>query len=169
MLKDYPFTALEYSKILGISKECLRGRRRAGKLEGEYIVKDNCYFYARIGPKHVSSTPIIPPKKKRRRGISYTGEPTKYKNVGLQNHNEMKMLLKLQKRVDPKLLALVPEACAMLQEKKLNEQRASANVRRNVPGGKVAKDYGGIYHPSSLTSQWKSLDAKPKKKSFSYY
>ena len=169
MSDNYPFTALEYSKILGISKECLRGRRRAGKLEGEYSVKSNCYFYKRVGPNHVASTPIIPPKKKRRRGISYTDTPTKYKNVGLQNHNEMKMLLKLQKRVDPKSLSDIPEALALLHAQRQEAQRSILNAQRTTKRAGVSKDYGHLYKPSSLTSQWKPLDAKPKKKEFNYY
>ena len=48
MNEDYPFTSLEYAKMLGISKECLRGRRRAGKLEGEYITKGNQYYFKRV-------------------------------------------------------------------------------------------------------------------------
>ena len=169
MSDDYPFTAAEYAKILGISKECLRGRRRAGKLEGEYIIKSNCYFYKRVGPMQLNSTPKKPPLKKRRRGVSYTDTPTKYKNVALQNANEAKMILKLQKRVNPNQLALVPEALALIQKQKEENQRAMLRSSRANSKRPVAKDYGGIYRPSIHNAQWRSLEPKPKKKQITYY
>jgi hypothetical protein len=44
MNTEYPLTQSEYAKIVGISKEGLRSRRRSGKLEGQYVLKDNQYF-----------------------------------------------------------------------------------------------------------------------------
>ena len=41
MQPEFIFTEAEYAKIVGISKEGVRSRRRDGKLEGEYIQKDN--------------------------------------------------------------------------------------------------------------------------------
>ena len=169
MTDDYPFTATEYAKMLGISKECLRGRRRAGKLEGEYIVKSNCYFYKRVGPMQLNSTPKKPPQKKRRRGVSYTDTPTKYKNVALQNANEAKMILKLQKRVNPSQLALVPEALALIQKQKEEAARATLQSSRANLKRPAAKDYGGLYKPSIHNARWRSLDEKPEKKPFTYY
>jgi len=172
MNEDYPFTSLEYAKMLGISKECLRGRRRAGKLEGEYITKDNNYYWKRVRPCQLLSTPKNPPKRIRRRGVSYTGETLNYRNHGLQNHNEMKMLLKLQKKVDPKLLAVVPEALALYLEKKKTEAQSKARdpIRTNhgARSGRT-KNYGsGIYDPRTVPPVYTSLKPKTKKK-FTYY
>ena len=95
MQDEFPFTALEYAKMLGISKECLRGRRRSGKLEGEYTVKDNCYFYN--GASRSISTPKNPPQRVRR-GAHNTGPRSslKYPNNAFRQHNEAKMMAKLK-------------------------------------------------------------------------
>ena len=95
MQDEFPFTALEYAKMLGISKECLRGRRRYGKLEGEYTVKDNCYFYKRVRPDQLLSTPKNPPKRVRRRGAHSHGQAVQYPNNAFRQHNEAKMMAKL--------------------------------------------------------------------------
>ena len=50
MQPDYIFTEAEYAKIIGISKEGLRSRRRDGKMEGQYVLKDNRYLYKRMRP-----------------------------------------------------------------------------------------------------------------------
>ena len=170
MNEDYPFTSLEYAKMLGISKECLRGRRRAGKLEGEYITKGNQYYFKRVRPCQLNSTPKNPPKRIRRRGVSYTGETLNYRNHGLQNHNEMKMLLKLQKKVDPRLIDIVPNALAMYLEQKKTEAQSKASRSPNPDSrSSRAKNYGsGIYDPRTVPPVYRSLKPKVKKK-LSYY
>jgi len=166
MNEDFPFTQLEYAKLLGISKECLRGRRRAGKLEGQYIVKSNQYFYARPRPNNEKNHSKNPhPKRVRRRGVSYTGEKLNYRNHALQNHNEMKMLLKLQKKVDPRLIDIVPNALAMYLEQKKTEARSPKPESRSSR----TKSYGsGIYDPRTVPPVYRSLKPKVEKK-LSYY
>jgi len=168
MEEEYPYTQLEFAKLLGLSKAGLISRRKAGKLEGQYIVKDKCYFYARLRPDQVKHTPKKHTKRQRRRGVSYTGEKLKYRNVALQNHNEMKMLLKLQRQIDPKLIDSVPDALALYQKQKEENSRATKLAQSSTKPG-ARKDYGGLYKPGSHTSQWKSLEPKPKKKEFNYY
>ena len=169
MNEDYPYTQLEYAKLLGLSKSGLISRRKAGKLDGEFIVKDNQYFYRRLRPGQVNHTPKKHSKRIRRRGISYTGEKLNYRNHGLQNHNEMKMLLKLQKRIDPQLLALVPEALARIHEEQKKETENRTTIQRPLTSGRPTRNYGsGIYDPRTVAPSYRSLKPKTEKK-VSYY
>ena len=118
MQDEFPFTVLEYAKMLGISKECLRGRRRSGKLEGEYTVKDNCYFYKRVRPDQLLSTPKNPPKRVRRRGAHNHGQTVHYPNNAFRQHNEAKMMAKLKYNIDDETLSLLPEAILKAKEAK---------------------------------------------------
>jgi len=172
MNEDFPFTQLEYAKLLGISKECLRGRRRAGKLEGQYIVKSNQYFYARPRPNNEKNHSKNPhPKRVRRRGVSYTGEKLNYRNHALQNHNEMKMLLKLQKRVDPKLLALVPDALARIHEEQKKELEARSAAQRPLTNSQRTRNYGTplIDCTKAIPTFTEKLNQKIEEKKYSYY
>ena len=169
MDNQYPYTQLEYAKLLGLSKAGLISRRKAGKLEGQYIIKDKCYYYARLRPDQVNHTPKKHTKRTRRRGVHAAGAATNYKNVALQNHNEMKMLLKLQRKIDPKLIDSVPEALALYQKQKEEAARSAIKpTTRNGP--RTPKLYGtGLYKPSITNAQWRPLETKIKKKQFNYY
>ena len=96
----------------------MRGRRRSGKLEGEYTVKDNCYFYKRVRPDQLLSTPKNPPQRVRRRGAHSHGQAVHYPNNAFRQHNEAKMLAKLKSNVDQETLDLIPEAVEIAKQKK---------------------------------------------------
>ena len=170
MQDEFPFTALEYSKMLGISKECLRGRRRSGKLEGEYTVKDNCYFYKRVRPDQLLSTPKNPPQRVRRRGAHSHGQAVHYPNNAFRNHNEAKMLAKLKHNIDDETLSLLPEAIQKAKEAKAERIR---EVKASVPAPRKTntKNYcSGLYTPGTRTPNWKPLDAPvAPKREFKYY
>ena len=159
MQDEFIFTALEYAKMHGISKDCLRKRRKAGKLEGEYTVKDNCYFYKRPRPNQERSTPKIPPQRVRRRGAHLANAGVRYPNTAFRNHNEAKMLAKIKYNIDDETLSLLPEAIQKAKEAKaerIKEARSAVPVQRKVN----SKNYGsGIYTVGTRTPVWKSLDA----------
>ena len=159
MQDEFIFTASEYAKMLGISKECLRGRRRAGKLEGDYAVKSNCYFFKRPRPNQEKSTPKKPPQRVRRRGVHSSSAPVRYPNTAFRNHNEAKMLAKIKYNIDDETLSLLPEAIQKAKEAKaerIKEARSAVPVQRKVN----SKNYGsGIYTVGTRTPVWKSLDA----------
>ena len=168
MSNDYPFTQSEYAKILGISKEALRSRRRAGKLEDEYILKSNCYFYKRAGPNHDKTTPNKPPVRQRRRGVHAAGLPTKYKSNALKQHNEMKMLAKLKFNVDDEIQNMLPEAINHVIELKKERLKDAAQPKRIE--NKNFRNYGtGLINCKHARPQYKPLgisNAEPKIKSY---
>ena len=170
MQEEFIFTALEYAKMHGISKDCLRKRRKAGKLEGEYPVKDNCYFYKRPRPNQEKSTPKIPPQRVRRRGAHKSMSPVRYPNTAFRNHNEAKMMAKLKYNIDDETLSLLPEAIQKAKEAKAERIR---EVQSTVPGQRkgTPKNYcTGLYTPGTRTANWKSLDTPvaPRQK-YKYY
>ena len=166
MQDEFPFTALEYAKMLGISKECLRGRRRSGKLEGEYTVKDNCYFYKRVRPDQLLSTPKNPPKRVRRRGAHNHGQTVHYPNNAFRQHNEAKMMAKLKYNIDDETLSLLPEA--ILKAKEAKAERIKEAYKPYT--GQRTNNYGsGIYACGSRGSVWKSLEPKKVDKGPKYY
>ena len=134
MDKDYPLTQLEYAKILGISKEALRSRRRLGKLDGQFVVKSNQYFYARPRQKHVNNHTKKPRLRNRRRGVHKTGQQTNYTSNALRQHNEMKMLAKIQYNADQETLDLLPEALNTARE--LKKPRLQEAQQPNRVSGK---------------------------------
>ncbi len=103
MHPEYMFTEAEYAKIIGLSKEGVRSRRRDGKLEGQYIQKDNRYLYARPRP-NPDFKPVKTASRIRRRGAHNRGQTLQYPNNAFKQHNEMKMLAKLKASVDPEII-----------------------------------------------------------------
>jgi len=168
MEDQYIFTQLEYAKMLGISKECLRSRRRSGKLDGEFILKDNCYLYKRGRPNQHTTIVKNHTPRMRRRGVHKSGEPTRYTSSALQRKNELRMLLKLQRTVDKETLDLFPSALEQVRKMK-EEARSKVNEPR-AADSKQFKSYGsGIRNCKHSVPQYRPLNKVIKVKQFSYY
>ena len=164
MNAEYPLTQSEYAKVVGISKEGLRSRRRSGKLEGQYVLKDNQYFYARPRPNQKKTTPKNHTKP-RRRGVHLSGGQTKYTSRALQQHNEIKMLARLQRNIDKETLDLLPDAIE--RAKKAKEERITA-TRKSV--NQPTRIYSqGVYNPKYAAPKWKPLKEKKTVRQPSYY
>ena len=192
MEKEFKYKSGEYANKLGISKEALRSRRRRGDLENEYIIKDgitlwrepaSSHAYKPSGSKASGRNPRSPfpvsRSKVKRIGVHAAGIPTKYPNQAFKQHNELKMLAKLQKNVDRELQELLPEAIE--QAKRIRDQRQQQLQKQLL---RPVKHYGGmlygIQHPlTGSSSEWKTVleeDRKieeenkpPKKKDLEYY
>ena len=192
MEKEFKYKSGEYANKLGISKEALRSRRRRGELENEYIIKDgitlwrepaSSHAYKPHGSKASVRDPISPFPvsrfKVKRIGVHAAGIPTKYPNYAFQQHNELKMLAKLQRNVDSELQELLPEGIE--QAKRIRDQRQQ-QLQKQLQ--QPIKHYGGmlygIQHPLKInSSEWRTVleeDRKteeknkpPKKKDLEYY
>ena len=106
-------------------------------------------------------------------------ESTKYPNQAFKQHNELKMLAKLQRNVDRELQELLPEGIE--QAKRIRDQRKQ-QLQKQLQ--QPVKHYGGmlygIQHPLKInSSEWRTVleeDRKteeenkpPKKKDLEYY
>jgi hypothetical protein len=117
--------------------------------------------------------------KVKRIGVHAAGIPTKYPNQAFKQHNELKMLAKLQRNVDRELQELLPEGIE--QAKRIRDQRQQ-QLQKQLQ--QPVKHYGGmlygIQHPLKInSSEWRTVleeDRKieeenkpPKKKDLEYY
>lgn len=181
---EFIFTQTEYAKVLGISRECLRTRRRTGKLEGEYKLINGNYFFKRPRPDMEKTTGTKPPAacaaKKRRRGQHYkslvSGESTNYPNYKMQQHNELKMMTALKSSVSREDLDLIPAAINKIKEDRFKtKQRLIAEQEHNRSRNNPYKNYGrGVYNAKAQQPRWVDMETfetngvKPPKK-YKYY
>ena len=157
MSDEFIYKSGEYAKILGIPKETLRSRRRTGKLEGEYIFQNGITLYRRPASK-ARSTPdgqrsLI---RAKRRGVHGTGNENYGKNYHFKQHNEIKMLAKLQRNVDPEIQELLPQAIEIAKQQK---QKRILEAQKPL---EVKKVYGrmlyGVTSPIVKDkTEWKTL------------
>ena len=182
MNDEFILTQTEYAKIIGVSRECLRTRRRTGKLEGEYKVINGCYFFKRPRPNIENTTPKKPPMKQRRRGQHYrslvSDESTNYPNWKMQQHNEIKMMTALKSSVSREELDLIPVAIHQIKEQRKKElQRINEERERSkqIYKKNTLLSYGrGIYNCKTQQPKWTDMETfennvmKPKK-IYKYY
>jgi|TARA_E500000318_G_scaffold63198_1_gene58536 hypothetical protein len=165
---EFIFTQTEYAKLLGISRECLRTRRRTGKLEGEYKVIDEKYFYKRPRPDiektRGTKPPVASAAKKRRRGQHYRSliseKTTNYPNWKMEQHNQIKMMTALKSSVSREDLDLIPAAINKVKEERLKKHRQSIEENRlKKSSNEKFKNYGcGIYNAKTQQPKWVEWD-----------
>jgi len=190
METEFKYKSGEYANKLGISKEALRSRRRRGDLENEYIVQNNITLWREPASKasnnHVAKhgsdhdPKVLDPRSKVKRvGVHGSGIATKYPNQAFKQHNELKMLAKLQRNVDQELQELLPEGIE--QAKRIREQRQQRLQKELMqPVRKYGEMLRGVqYTKPKHSTGWKTVleeDRKieeenrpPKKKYPEYY
>ena len=119
MNQQYKFTASEYSKLCGISTSALRKRRLSGKLEGQYLLENNCYLYASPRPNIGPGTPVTETKftlKKRRRNIPR--HKTKYLRSHMALANDVKQMARIKRVLrEEQIEEITPELIEMAKER----------------------------------------------------
>ena len=185
METEFKYKSGEYAEMLGITKEALRSRRRRGELETEYIIQNGITLWRKPASNHgkkpggQSCSKPASRSNIKRRGVHVSGQKTNYPNYAMQQHNELKMLAKLQRSVDRELQELLPEGIE--QAKRIRDQRQQ-QLQKQLQ--QPVKHYGGmlygIQHPlKGNSSEWRTVleeDRKteeenkpPKKKDLEYY
>tara|TARA_B110000259_G_scaffold111679_1_gene127569 strand:- start:231 stop:773 length:543 start_codon:yes stop_codon:yes gene_type:complete len=179
MSNEFIYKSGEYAKILGIPKETLRSRRRTGKLEGEYIFQNGITLYRKPTSKARSTPPGQRSSVRAKRiGIHGTGNENYGKNYHFKQHNELKMLAKLQRNVDSEIQELLPEAIE--QAKRIKEQRQQQMQKQLMqPVRKYGQMLRGVQYTSPKnSSSWNTVfeedrkieeESKPPKKKFPEY
>mgnify|MGYP003113461516 FL=1 len=127
-LNEYTLTLKEMAQYLGISTNALKCRLKRGNKDNlKYRFVDGKRLFKRLRGNIHSKTPTVRPpgrwhefnkKKKKdwsnnRRGVTHIGEGN-YPNEAFKNHNELKILNRIQKnvpqyvldRINPRLLSL---------------------------------------------------------------
>ena len=196
MEKEFKYKSGEYANMLGISKEALRSRRRRRELENEYIIQNGITLWREPASNHAekphgleasgrgpsacnrSSIAHRSVVRVKRIGVHEAGIKTNYPNQAFKQHNEIKMLAKLQRNVDQELQELLPQAIE--QAKRIRDQRQQ-QLQKQLQ--QPVKYYGGmlygIQNPLKRnSSEWKTVleedrkreeENRPKKKFPEYY
>jgi hypothetical protein len=163
MNEEFKYTSGQYAKLLGISKEALRSRRRRGELESEYIVKNNICLYREPASKHSkkpagsSRSPLASRSvvRQRRRGNHGTRSEKYGKNFSFQNYNELKQLRAIDKKYTEE------EKQLLLKQAAKNEEREKHNRIKQLQQ-RPTKYYGGFVRGPVTPnikhrSDWKEL------------
>ena len=145
MDNKFKFTANEYAQMCGISTSALRKRRLAGKLEGQYVLKNNMYLYAPLRPNKVSGTGKNPVSLVRKRRRNIPRHKTKYTRTHMALANDVKQMARIQRVLrEEQILEITPEIFEVAREKhrqkilakmkepflQTEEQKIEAEVKR---------------------------------------
>ena len=146
--KEFYLTRGEYAKKINKSKGSVIQLMRRGKLNNEYIIKNDWYYFRdpsreRAFKETVHGT-IYTPKKIYNRGNHLNAH---YPNHAFQQHNELKMLAALQRKVDTKKAAKILEAIERIEEEERREKQ------RNITNSAPIKNYGGFISNQQLNRQ----------------
>ena len=143
--KEFYLTRGEYAKKINKSKGSVIQLMRRGKLNNEYIIKNDWYYFRDPSRerafKETVHGAIYTPKKIYNRGNHLIAH---YPNHTFQQHNELKMLASLQRKVDPRKAAKIPRAIEMIEEEERSEKQ------RNVRSSLLVKNYGGFISNQQL-------------------
>ena len=147
----YRLTSSEYAKLIGISNEALRSRRRRNQEEGNYKKVGSDYFWMTPlagrpnmavtvandrGPRY--GIPVKNVKRKRRRGVVARGEQTNYHEAPngwqLEQANQIKALGKIRDglgdevvdEITPELFELAKKKIQAKKDKEFKDQMAKA-------------------------------------------
>ena len=137
--KEFFLTRGEYAKKLNKSKGSIIQLMRRGKLNNEYIIKNDWYYFRDPEAKRANKTsvygPIYTPKKTYNRG---NHDNAHYPNHSFQQHNEMKRLAAAQYKVSKDIQDKLPKAIERIRE----EERQTK--QRNIQIPTTSKSYGGF-------------------------
>jgi len=158
---DYTLTRGAFAKSIGKSIGSVKQAMRRGNYRDQYVVRNGQYFFRPVEglrENHGSNlgTPV-PTKRKINRG---NHEKAHYPNEAFRQHNEIKKLISLQKKVDP----IVAEEYVSGFDKWQQQQRQK--VQRDISMS-IPKHYGGmITGPQTVyvkhSTKWTELEPKKK-------
>lgn len=168
MDEKFKYTSGQYAKLLGISKEALRSRRRRRELEGEYIIKNNVCLYREPASLHNKkpgghrSSPLTTRSvvRQRRRG-NHGSRLEKYgNNFAFKNYNELKQLRAIDKKYSEEEKQLLLKQAARNEELERQKRIKQLNQR-------PIKYYGGFIRGPIApnikhSSKWTEINPKPK-------
>ena len=118
MNDNFKFTAKEYAQMCQISTSALRKRRLAGKLEGQYVLKNNMYLYASLRPNKVSGTGKKPVSLVRKRRRNIPRNKTKYTRTHMALANDVKQMARIQRVLrEEQIEEITPEIFELARER----------------------------------------------------
>ena len=144
----FRLTSFEYARMLGISQEALRSRRRRNQEDGNFKKVGKVFWWkspVKDRPQQVlqplndrGSRALKHATRSRRRGVMLNGEDTNYHNARngwqLEEHNRIKALAKIRDKlgdevvdeITPELFDMAKKRVAEKKEKKLKKEYEKA-------------------------------------------
>tara|TARA_R110002051_G_scaffold49425_1_gene96493 strand:+ start:98 stop:691 length:594 start_codon:yes stop_codon:yes gene_type:complete len=110
-MEDFILTSTEFSKLINISTESLRSRRRRGMYADQYVLKNKSYWWKKPRPKQVAMTAFdrcsvsrdsrsqLHGPRNKNSGNHKLGVVKNYPNKAFEIHNEIRMLAKAKKKI----------------------------------------------------------------------
>ena len=143
--KEFHLTRGQYAEKLGKSKGSIIQLMRRGKLNNEYIIRNDWYYFRDPSAKRENKVsvygPIYTPKKKYNRGNHLKAN---YPNLAFQQHNEMKRLAAAQYKVSKDVQDKLPKAIERIREEE--RQTKQKNIQTSIS----SKSYGGFISNQQL-------------------
>ena len=143
--KEFYLTRGEYAKKINKSKGSVIQLMRRGKLNNEYIIKNDWYYFRDPSRERANKTsvygPIYTPKKKYNRG---NHDNANYPNASFREHNAMKRLAAAQYKVPKDIQDKLPKAIELVKEEERRSRQS--NVRASIS----SKNYGGFLTQSQM-------------------
>lgn len=158
MDKDFRLTSSEYAKMLGITTEGLRSRRRRGLEDGNFKQIEKVFWWKSPGkdrPIAVEKSKmnggprsVKPGSRKRRRGVMLEGKETNYHNARngwqLEELNRVRALGKIRDKlgdevvdeISPELFELAKKRVQEKKQKKLEKENLKA--QEQLPEGHIS-------------------------------
>tara|TARA_B110000259_G_scaffold154759_1_gene175522 strand:- start:113 stop:658 length:546 start_codon:yes stop_codon:yes gene_type:complete len=158
---EYTLTRSAFAKSIGKSLGSVKQAMRRGNYRDQYVVRNGQYFFRPVEGLRENHGPDlgtpVPTKRKINRG---NHEKAHYPNEAFRQHNEIKKLISLQKKVDP----IVAEEYVSGFDKWQQQQRQK--VQRDISMS-IPKNYGGmITGPQTVyvkhSTKWTELEPKKK-------
>jgi len=158
---EYTLTRSAFAKSIGKTIGSVKQAMRRGNYKNQYVVRNGQYFF-RPGEglrENHGSTPGTPVTTKRKinRG---NHDKAKYPNEAFRQHNELKKLIALQKKVSPEVAEEYVEKFDTWKQQE--QQKVQRHISKSIP-----KNYGGMirgptYCPPKDSTKWTALEPKAK-------
>jgi hypothetical protein len=158
---EYTLTRSAFAKSIGKSIGSVKQAMRRGNYKDQYVVRNGQYFF-RPGEGLRENHGLTPgtqvaTKRKINRG---NHEKAHYPNEAFRQHNELKKLIALQKKVSPEVAE--EYVTGFDTWKQQEQQKVQRHVSKSIP-----KNYGGmITGPQRVyvkhSTKWTELEPKKK-------
>ena len=136
MENEFILTSTEFARIIDVSTESLRSRRRRGLYQDQYVLKNKSYRWKRPRQNQVGATgkKVRDPRalllaasglkhgaRNKNNGNHKRGARTNYPNKAFELANEFKMVLKSQRKIAAAAAEeITPEIIELAQHKHLS-------------------------------------------------
>ena len=158
---QFRLTRSAFAKTIGKTIGSVKQAMRRGNYRDQYVVRNGQYFFRpqealRENHGRYMGTPAVN-KRKINRG---NHEKAHYPNEAFRQHNEIKKLISLQKKVDP--IVAEEYVSGFDTWKQQEQQKVQRHVSKSIP-----KNYGGmITGPQRVyvkhSTKWTALEPKIK-------